>query len=86
MEHHPMQFIDNAGREFHRLWSIRVGLFFFVLNGALVGLAAFNEILNPVLFLALNMVGYGLIGLMRLLKQAPAVPTEPSTQGPEATA
>lgn len=79
-----MKLIDNAGAEFHRLWSIRVGLFFFVLNGALVGLAAFNDVLNPALFLGLNMFGYGLIGVMRLLKQAPAVPTEPSTEGPEA--
>lgn len=81
-----LQLIDNAGKEFHRLWSIRVGLFFFVLNGALVGLAAFTNVLNPVLFLVLNMGGYALIGAMRLLKQAPAVPTEPCTQGPEAKA
>lgn len=78
-----MQLIDNAWKQFNRLWSIRVGLFFFVLNGALVGLAGFTEVLNPVLFLALNMVGYGLIGIMRLLKQAPSGPTEPSTEGPE---
>lgn len=75
-----MKLIDNAWIEFKRLWSIRVGLFFFVLNGALVGLAAFVDKLNPVLFLVLNMVGYALIGLMRLLKQAPTVPTEPSTE------
>jgi hypothetical protein len=81
-----MKFIDNAGREFHRLWSIRVGLFFFVFNGVLVGLTAFYDVLNPFFFLGLNMFGYGLIGLMRLLKQAPPVPTEPSTQGPETSA
>lgn len=81
-----MALIDNWKSEFHRLWSLRVGLFFFVLNGALVGLAAFNQVLNPVLFMGLNMLGYGLIGVMRLLKQAPTVPTEPSTQGPEASA
>lgn len=79
-----MRLIDNAWQQFHHLWSIRVGLFFFVLNGALVGLAAFTTILNPVLFLILNMFGYFLIGLMRLLKQAPAVPTEPSTQAQDA--
>lgn len=81
-----MTLIDNWKSEFHRLWSLRVGLFFFVLNGGLVGLAAFNEVLNPVVFMGLNMLGYGLIGVMRLLKQAPTVPTEPSTQGPEASA
>jgi hypothetical protein len=79
-----LRLIDDAGREFHRLWSIRVGLFFFVLNGALVGLAAFGDILNPLLFMSLNMGGYALIGIMRLTKQAPAVPTEPSTQPQEA--
>lgn len=68
-----LQLIDNAWRDFHRLWSMRVGIFFFVLNGALLGLAAFSGTLNPLLFLALNMVGYGLQGAMRLLKQAPKV-------------
>lgn len=79
-----MALIDNWKSEFHRLWSMQVGLFFFVLNGAVVGLAAFSDELNPKLFLLLNMAGYGLIGLMRILKQAPAVPTEPSAEGPEA--
>lgn len=81
-----LRLIDDAGREFHRLWSIRTGLFFFVLNGALVGLAAFVDVFNPVLFLILNMAGYAIIGAMRLLKQAPHVPVEPSPTGPEATA
>lgn len=82
----PMKLIDNWKSEFHRLWSVRVGLVFFALNGALIGLAAFNEVLNPILFLALNMAGYVLIGAMRLLKQAPAVPTEPSTAAEDASA
>lgn len=81
-----MKLIDNWRTEFHRLWSIRVGLFFFGLNGALVGLVAFGDVLNPFIFLGLNMLGYLAIGTMRLLKQAPAVPTEPSTEAPEATA
>lgn len=66
-----LHLIDNARTEFNRLWSIRVGLFFFVLNGGVLGLAAFVDVFNPWLFMGLNMVGYGLIGLMRLLKQAP---------------
>lgn len=81
-----MRLIDNAGKEFHRLWSIRVGLFFFALTGFLAGLAAFGEILNPFLYMGLSVVGYGLMGAMRLLKQAPAVPNEPSTELPEARA
>lgn len=81
-----MKLIDNAWTEFHRLWSIRVGLIFFTLNGGLIGLAAFVDDLNPMLFLALNMAGYLIIGAMRLLKQAPHVPAEPSTELPEASA
>jgi hypothetical protein len=81
-----MKLIDNWKTEFHRLWSIRVGLIFFALNGGLIGLAAFVDDLNPILFLALNMAGYLIIGAMRLLKQAPHVPAEPSTELPEASA
>ncbi|MDB5606712.1 MAG: hypothetical protein JWP25_3612 [Bradyrhizobium sp.] len=79
-----MKLIDNWKTELHRLWSIRIGLFFFVLNGAVLGIAALADVLNPWLFLVLNMAGYGLIGAMRLLKQAPAVPIEPSSKGEEA--
>lgn len=78
--------IPDAGKEFHRLWSIRVGLFFFVLNGFLVGLVAFGDVLNPLVFMGLNMGGYALIGIMRLTKQAPPVPTEPSTEALEPAA
>jgi hypothetical protein len=41
-----MQLIDNWEMEIHRLWSIRVGLFFFILNGAVLGLAALVDTLN----------------------------------------
>lgn len=81
-----MKLIDNAGKEFHRLWSVRVGLIFFGINGGLVGLAAFVGYLNPFLYLGMNMLGYLAIGAMRLLKQAPAVPAEPSTQAQDAPA
>lgn len=79
-----MTLIPDWKVEFHRLWSLRVGLFFFALTGFLAGLAAFGEILNPFLYMGLSVFGYGLMGAMRLLKQAPAVPTEPSTELPEA--
>jgi hypothetical protein len=66
-----VKLIDNANKEFHRLWSIRVAIFFGALNGAVLGLAAFVDVFNPWFFLALNMLGYGLLALARLLKQEP---------------
>lgn len=71
-----LRLIDNAARDFHRLWSVRVAVFFFVLNGALVGLVAFGDVLNPYLFMGLNVVGYAALGIARLTKQAEPDPVE----------
>jgi ABC-type nitrate/sulfonate/bicarbonate transport system permease component len=65
-----MRLIDNAGREFHRLWTIRVSLWFGVFTGIAAGLNAFVDMLNPYLFLALSViVNVALIPLARLSKQ-----------------
>lgn len=64
-----MTLIDDWRREFRRLWSIRVALFFGALNGAVLGLAAFVDVINPWTFLILNVVGYAVIAVARLLKQ-----------------
>jgi hypothetical protein len=64
-----MRLIDNWQAEFHRLWSIRVGLFFGALNGGVLGLAAFVDVLNPYLFLGLNVIGYAILIGARLVKQ-----------------
>lgn len=64
-----MHLIDNARAEFHRLWSIRVALFFAALNGFVLGLAAFVDVFNPWLFMALNVAGYTLLIGARLVKQ-----------------
>jgi hypothetical protein len=61
--------IDEPWKAFHRLWSIRVALFFAALNGAVLGLAAFVDVFNPWLFMALNVLGYTLLIGARLLKQ-----------------
>lgn len=62
--------IDNARREVHRLWTVRIAIFFGVLNGVALGLAAFVDVFNPWLFMALNIAVYGLIAIARLVKQA----------------
>lgn len=68
------KFIENAKQEFHRLWTIRVGLFFGAFNGAMIGFAAFNGYVDPYLFLAVNVFGWmALIGA-RLLHQPGANP------------
>ncbi len=51
-----MRLIENAGREFHRLWTIRVSLWFGIFTGLAAGLNAFVDVLNPYLFLALSVV------------------------------
>ena len=66
-----MRLIETWKEDFHRLWTVRVSLFMFVLTGAVLGLAAFSDVFNPWLFLALSCAGYGLIGFLRLVKQVP---------------
>lgn len=66
-----MKLIDDWKEEIHRLWTVRISLFMFVLTGAVLGLAAFVDVFNPWLFLGLCCIGYGLIGYLRLVKQVP---------------
>lgn len=64
-----MRLIDNAWAQFKRLWSIRIGLFFGALNGAMLGLAAFVYVMPPIWFLVLNTIGWAILIGARLLKQ-----------------
>ncbi len=65
-----MRWVENAGKEIHRLWSIRVSIWFGVFTGVAAGLNAFVDVLNPHLFLALCVVvNVALIPLARLAKQ-----------------
>lgn len=65
-----MRLIDHARREVHRLWTVRIAIFFGVLNGTALGLAAFVDVFNPWLFMALNVAVYAAIAIARLVKQA----------------
>jgi hypothetical protein len=64
-----VRLIDNWRAEAKRLWSIRVGLFFGALNGAMLGLAAFVNTIDPIWFLILNILGWTILVGARLLKQ-----------------
>jgi len=73
-----MRLIDNAWREFHRLWAIRVSLAFGAFTGVLMGLPAFVDTLNPRLFMGLALIfNILIIPLARLMKQADPKPPEP---------
>ncbi len=68
-----LKLIDNAKAEFHRLWSVRVTLFLIVLNGTMLGLSGFVDVLKPQVYMALNIVGYSVLGIARLIKQKDVV-------------
>lgn len=71
-----LRLIDDAKSEFHRLWSTRAALLFFALNGFLVGLAAFDKILNPFLYLGINIFGHMVVGALRYFKQPDKAPAQ----------
>ncbi|WP_316205725.1 hypothetical protein [Bradyrhizobium sp. SZCCHNS1012] len=56
-------------KQAHRFHTVRLAAFWGVLNGGVLALAKFSDILDPWTFLALNCVGYGLIAVGRVMKQ-----------------
>lgn len=64
-----MRLIDNAGREFHRLWSVRVALAYGVFTGVALVLSAFVDVFNPWLLLGISVFVSVAIVVLRLLKQ-----------------
>lgn len=65
-----MRLIDNAGKEFHRLWVIRASVGFAVFTALAGGIGWFADNLNPWLLIVLA-VAFNLacIPLARLSKQ-----------------
>lgn len=63
-----MKLVSNW-KSAHRMGSVQLSIFFSLLNGGVIGLQAFMGIINPWWFLVLNLVGYVLIGLVRLVYQ-----------------
>lgn len=65
-----MRLIDNAGREFHRLWSIRISLAIGVFTGVASVIGAFDDVFNPWFLLAVSVIAnVVVIPLARLAKQ-----------------
>jgi hypothetical protein len=65
-----MRLIDNAWRDFHRLWTIRISLAVGLFNGIAAVLGAFADVFNPWFLVVLSIiVNVGVIPLARLAKQ-----------------
>jgi hypothetical protein len=65
-----MRLIDNAWRDFHRLWTIRISLAVGLFNGIAAVLGAFTEVFNPWFLVVLSIiVNTAVIPLARLAKQ-----------------
>lgn len=71
-----MKLIDNAWLEFKRLWSIRLALVFAALNGFMIGFVAFVNVVKPMFFLVVNVIGWTVLIAARLLKQPGAHPDQ----------
>lgn len=52
-----------------KMWSVQVAVLMAILNGAVLGLAAFVDVINPWWFLGLNVAGYAIVALARALLQ-----------------
>lgn len=67
-----MKLIDNARRDFHRFWVIRISLAYGVFMGINCVLGAFFEVFNPWFLLGVAVfVNVLLIPLARIVQQEP---------------
>ncbi len=64
-----MRLIDNWRTELHRLWSSRLAIYLAILNGVALGIAALIDVVKPWIFIALNVVAYVAIAVLRIIKQ-----------------
>lgn len=64
-----LKLIDNASRELHRLWSVRIALAYAVFSGVAMVLSAFVDVVNPWLLLGMSVFVSVTIVVLRLLKQ-----------------
>jgi hypothetical protein len=66
-----MRLIDNAWKEFNRLWSIRASVGFGIFTAVAGSIAFFANTLNPWLLLGVSVVVNAVVlPLLRVAKQA----------------
>lgn len=56
-------------RKLSKFWSFQASILLMIVTGAVAGLGAFTDLINPWYFLTLNVVGYAIIGLLRAIRQ-----------------
>jgi hypothetical protein len=61
--------IPNAINVFWRAWSVRASFAIAIINGFLIGFMAFQDIVPPEWFLAINVIGPVIVVFLRLLDQ-----------------
>ena len=64
-----MKLVPDARRIFLRAWSVRASFAIAIINGFLVGFAVFDELVPPVWFLAVNIIGPVVVVALRLIDQ-----------------
>lgn len=70
-----LKLIDNAKRDLHRLWTVRVALGYAIFTGVAMVLSAFVDVFNPWFLLLVSVFVSVAIVVLRLVKQAD--PMEP---------
>lgn len=82
-----MRLIDNAKRDFHRFWVIRISLAYGIFMGVNCVLGAFFEVFNPWFLLTVAViVNVALIPMARIVQQDPHPDDAKPTPAPPAVA
>lgn len=64
-----MKLVPNAQRIFWKAWSVRASFAIAIINGFLVGFAAFEGVVPSAWFLAVNVIGPVIVVALRLIDQ-----------------
>lgn len=64
-----MMLIKGWKKKAPRYWSVQLALFWGALTGAVLALSAFSDIIEPRVFLLLNVFGYAAIAVARVTDQ-----------------
>ena len=66
-----LKLIDNAWRDLHRLWTVRLAIAHATFTGIAAVLSAFVDVFNPWFLVGVSIFVSIAIVLLRLIQQAP---------------